>query len=394
MRLASSGGRRTSAAALDAQKNHSIDPDRVISRKEFAAAARDAMKALRMPSSMRQVIAELVGCWGEQRVGEKCLVWPSNEYLVERTGLSERTVRNGLSGLISHQLVIPKQSANGKRFAIKTKGGEVKDAFGFDLAPLYARRGEWAEKLAVIQAEKDRVRRMYDDITIGRRATEEALVALKAEFPAKWRPDLAAELDAITARLPNRRAGASNEVLDTALQEVTKLRATVEEFFYNTACGGNDGLHKETSKDSIQEPSLSVASEEVVGRENPSTRPAFAPPGLKLILDACPAVGEYANAVETEADLVAAARYIRGALGAHESAWNEAVTVLGPIRAAIVVAITLQLHVDDVADKKNHIKNPGGYFRALMRLVAAGRMNIQTELLAMSRRRQTRNSSG
>jgi len=391
MRLASSGGRRASAAALDARKNFAInDADRVITRKELAAAARDAMKALKLNPAMRYVLAELVGCWGEERVGERCLVWPSNEYLVERTGLSERAVRYGISGLIKLKLVTPKESANGKRFAIKTKNGEVQDAFGFDLAPIYSRRGEWMRTLMEFQAEKDRLRRMHDDITIARRAAEEALTALKTEFPSKWQPELGDELEAVASRMPRRRAGVAKETLEGLLAEMLQMRGKAEEAFYNAACDGKDCRHIETTNESPQESSLSKPPKEVERREFYSPERPSALPGLQLILDACPAVGEYAVAVETEADLVAAARFVRGALGAHESAWNEAVNLLGPVRAAIVVAITLQLHVDDVASGKNHIKNPGGYFRALMRMVATGRMNVQTELLAMSRRRHTR----
>lgn len=388
MRLASSGGRRASAAALDAQKNYTVESERVISRKEFAAAARDAMKALQMTPAMRHVLAEMVGCWGEVRVGDKCLVWPSNEYLIERTGLSERSVRYGVRDLVKLKVITPRDSANGKRFAVKTKDGEIKDAYGFDLTPLYARRGEWAGKVMERQAEKDRVRRMYDDITICRRAAEEALTALKADFPGHWRPELAEEMAAVAARLPHRRVGVRMEVLSSVLDEVRALRAKAEEAFYNAACDGNDCRHIETTNDSIQDETLSKPPKEVEGGENPSTKLAL--PGLKLILEACPAIGEFSpHAIEGEADFVAAGRYIRGSLGAHESAWNEAVEILGPVRAAIVVAITLQLHVDDAASGKNHIKNPGGYFRALMRLVAAGRMNLQTELLTMSRKRQS-----
>lgn len=389
MRLASSGGRRASAAALDARKNYAInDADRVISRKEFAAAARDAMKALKLNPAMRYVLAELVGCWGEVRVGEQCLVWPSNEYLVERTGLSERSVRYGISGLIKLKLVTPKESANGKRFAIKSKNGEVQDAFGFDLAPIYSRRGEWMRMLMEIQKEKDRVRRMYDDITIARRAAEEALTALKTEFPSKWRAELGEEMEAVVSRMPRRRSGVAKEALEGMLTEMMQMRGKAEEAFYNAACDGKDCRHIETTNESLQESSLSKPPKEVERGESSSlAAPSFSLPGINLILEACPAVSEYSVAVETEADLVAAARFVRGALGAHESAWNEAVRLLGPVRAAVVVAITLQLHVDDVTSGKNHIKNPGGYFRALMRMVATGRMNIQTELLAMSRRR-------
>lgn len=385
MRLASSGGRRASAAALEAKK-YAMDPERVISRKELAEAARDAMKALKLPPAMRYVLAEMVGCWGEKLVADKCMVWPSNDYLVERTGLSERSVRYGIRGLVERKLVTPKDSANGKRFAIK-KDGVISDAFGFDLSPLYARRGEWAEKLMELQTERDRIRRLYDEITICRRAAEEALDALRADFQEHWRPELGEKLQEVNGRIPNRRAGSSESVLGAILDEVRALRSSAEEAFYNAANDGSHCRHIETTNESPQESSLSKPSKEVEDGENPSPKRAL--PGLKLILEACPAAAEYSpHDIASEADLVAAGRYIRGALGAHESAWNEAAELLGPVRAAIVVVITLQLHVDDVASGKNHIKNPGGYFRALMRLVATGRMNLQTELLTMSRRRQ------
>lgn len=106
-----------------------------------------------------------------------------------------------------------------------------------------------------------------------------------------------------------------------------------------------------------------------------------------MVTEACPALADYPRPLRDEVDLVDAGRYLRGSLGASEDAWNEVSKDLGPVRAAIVVAITLQLHTDDVATGKNQIRNPGGYFRALGRLVAEGRMNLMTELMMMRRRR-------
>ena len=142
MHTASTGGRRLRHAAL-AARQLALDPGRSITRKELSAAAREAEKALQLRPTLRLVLSELVACWGEQ-AWDRVLVWPSNDHLVSRTGLTERAIRFAMRGLIDLQLIVPKDSPNGKRYAIRDLAGEIVDAFGFDLTPLYARRGEWA----------------------------------------------------------------------------------------------------------------------------------------------------------------------------------------------------------------------------------------------------------
>ena len=88
MQLASSGGRRLRHAAL-AARELALEAGRTVTRKELSAAAREAAKALELRNGPRSVLSELVACWGEQE-WERLLVWPSNDYLVSRTGLSER----------------------------------------------------------------------------------------------------------------------------------------------------------------------------------------------------------------------------------------------------------------------------------------------------------------
>ena len=74
-------------------------------------------------------------------------MWPSNDYLMSRTGLSERSAPVCVQEpLIEQQLIVPKESPNGKRYAVEDLAGELVDAFGFDLTPVYARRGESAER--------------------------------------------------------------------------------------------------------------------------------------------------------------------------------------------------------------------------------------------------------
>jgi replication initiation protein RepC len=110
-----------------------------------------------------------------------------------------------------------------------------------------------------------------------------------------------------------------------------------------------------------------------------------------LILEACPTLGDYGQPVRDLADIVSAGRYLRASLGAHESAWAEAVEDIGTVRAAIAVIYVLQLYEDDVTRNggESRIKNPGGYFRALTRMVKSGKIDLSVELLAMRRRRMS-----
>jgi replication initiation protein RepC len=108
-----------------------------------------------------------------------------------------------------------------------------------------------------------------------------------------------------------------------------------------------------------------------------------------LIVEACPTISDYGRPIRDIADIVGAGRYLRASLGAHESAWNEAVADIGPVGAAAAVIYVLQLYDDDIASGGSRIRNPGGYFRALVRMVKAGKLNLEVELLAMRRRRMS-----
>ncbi len=108
-----------------------------------------------------------------------------------------------------------------------------------------------------------------------------------------------------------------------------------------------------------------------------------------MIVEACPTINVYGRPIRDIADVIGAGRYLRASLGAHESAWNEAVADLGPVGAAVAVLFVLQLYEDDVSSGGTRIRNPSGYFRALVRMVKSGKINLELELLGMRRRRMS-----
>ena len=167
------------------------------------------------------------------------------------------------------------------------------------------------------------------------------------------------------------------------------MRTDVEEVFYEAGKAGLGVLHTNNNNGSPSEPcNKGFPKKAEAVRSTEQTSEHLSP---ELILEACPTLSDYGQPVRDLADIVSAGRYLRASLGAHESAWAEAVEDIGTVRAAIAVIYVLQLYEDDAAKNggESRIKNPGGYFRALTRMVKSGKIDLAVELLAMRRRRMS-----
>lgn len=378
------GGRPLSRAAL-AGRERALDEGRTISRRELAGHARDAAKALRLRPALRQVLAELASVWGEQP-WSRLLVWPSNERLSERTGLSERAVRYALRDLIQLEVVTPKDSANGKRYAIRTPDGTIVDAFGFDLTPLVSRAGEWTQLLRTLAAEEEAKRRSFDHLTVCRRAVAEALTGLAVSYPEMGVQDLSAQASDLQLRSPKRRSG--RDLAPQLLHAWIELRRQVEERFMIAACAGKSSRHIETDNDFSSETCKQGFPKEAEAVRQVEQSDTLVEPSL--VAEACPVMRDFAPGQPLTADtIMILGTDLRASIGAHASAWSEACVGLGRLRAAIMVLIVAQIHEDDVRSGEHRIQNPGGYFRKLVRLAVEGRFDINVELMGMRRRRMT-----
>lgn len=415
MRIASSAGRPLQHAAV-ATNSLVLDTGAGVSRKELSRVCRMAEEALELKPSARLVLSMLVANWGEQ-TWERLLVWPSNETLTRRTGLSERTLRTTFRQLIGHGLIAPRESPNGKRYAIRNSAGTVVNAYGFDLTPLYAGRARWEALVTEKKAERLRIRHAFDTITVARRATEEALEALASRFPDAPTDTLKARYEVLRQRTPRRSTKApSADVIEAWMT----LRADVENAFFHA---GNDGeicRHNESNPESPGEACHSVPPREndesaadepnrndiilSVGERGRSLeslrsrqRPRRSTEAWRIdqralpvvIADACPAALQYGGSARSVPEMIALGQHLRAMLGAGPSVWSEAQMAIGPMRAALAVIYVVQLYEDDARRHggETRIQNPGGYLRAFVRLVASGRIDLEAELLAMRRRR-------
>jgi replication initiation protein RepC len=322
------------------------------------------------------------------------IVFPSNELLCLRThGMPASTLRRQLAALVDAGLIVRRDSPNGKRYARKGRGGEIKLAFGFDLAPLVVRAEEFEGMAQEIEAEMRAIKLAKERITLCRRdiakmiatGIEEGIPTRRAgQGPASWE-----ELHAVFRRLVEGISRtASREELETAADALSVFAADIlnllEIQIKTTNRSTNESpneRHKQNSNPNSPielEPSLRKGRAERAERAEPNTWTSGATERtypLGMVLSACPDIVDYAKGgIANWRDFLATAAVVRPMLGISPSAWEEARTVMGEAEAAIVVACLLQ--------RSSTIQSAGGYLRELTRKAGEGEFSLGPILMA------------
>lgn len=401
-------GRRRDCAASWRAKRLFDAPLFAVSRKELLKAARDAVRALGLDRSERQLIECLAVCFGEQQFASGLLCWPSNEQIEKKTGMSERTIRRAIVKLRDRSLIVMRDSANGKRFPVANLGGEIVDARGFDLTPLHARAAEFAERARALDIEDQVRRQLRDDLTVARNA----LLDLCTEDSSGAYAEILAR--ASTVARPSK--GAAPEEFAAAIEAYVTLAEEAREIRYGgdtptevTGSAGHPGRQSEQdSKPSIEDCnddrrnssstfdqphdfSNEAFREERGGdvRRNERAR-EFAdraiPKDLALWLAACPELADWGTIAAIERAAALGAQLIR-ACGLARHAFEKAALRLGGVNAGLLGLFVVQRHADGEERGGTPIRSPGGLFVMLAREIACGRHPLEKELIAMRRRR-------
>ena len=103
--------------------------------------------------------------------GQTPCVWPRNETLSVKLGVSVRQVQNYVRAAVEHGLLTPKDSANGHRGGLRAADGKILWSYGFDLSPLAARAQEFEAIAAKGEAEDREIERLRKTIAALRRRT-------------------------------------------------------------------------------------------------------------------------------------------------------------------------------------------------------------------------------
>ncbi len=158
-------------------------PDLAVNKWKVFDTVRVARHRIGVSDRALSVLNALLSFFPEAELaGDALVVFPSNRELILRAnGMAPATLRRHLAQLVDCGLVIRRDSPNGKRYARKAAGGAIAEAFGFDLAPLVVRAGEFAEWAAEVRAHELALRRQRERVTLLRRDILKMIATGEAE---------------------------------------------------------------------------------------------------------------------------------------------------------------------------------------------------------------------
>ncbi|QGN00023.1 plasmid replication protein RepC [Methylocystis parvus] len=335
------------------------------------------------------------------------IVFPSNRELSIRAhGMAPATLRRHLASLVDTGLIIRRDSPNGKRFARRGEGGEIEDAFGFDLTPLIARASEIENLAEEVRAENRAVALLREKVTLMRRDIAKMIEAgMEEGVPGDWEA-CDGDYQALSGRLARKMTRADLEALAQELGTLaSEINNSLETHVKRQNMSGNESqterhIQNQTTNISDLEPSLQEGRVEPpgpTGEEAKADRAADwevgeldpkvahrspltpRPYPLGMVLQACPDIVDYGKGGEISCwrDLVDAAAIVRSALGISPDAWRQALEVMGEHDASIVIAAILQ--------RGDEIKSAGGYLRVLTAKAREGEFSLGPVLMALLR---------
>lgn len=300
------------------------------------------------------------------------VVFPSNVQLsIRARGMTPATLRRHLAMLVDAGLIARKDSPNGKRYARRGKGGEIDEAFGFNLAPLLARADEIEAVAERLRLEREHLRLAKERLSICRRDIGKLIAAATLEeVPGDW-TSLFGAFRRVVDGLPRQ---ATLLEVEAALRQLEDIRSGVVNQLENHVKARNTGANESQSERHIQDSDPESLFEieaanhhEEIQQSGPETFVTqtgggeYAPSAINLgaVLKACPQVNSYGpnGAVRNWQDLAAATEIVRTMLGISRSAYHDAVLAMGAEGAAIVTACILE--------GAERINSPGGYLRSL-----------------------------
>ncbi|ASP89576.1 replication initiation protein RepC (plasmid) [Sinorhizobium meliloti] len=317
------------------------------------------------------------------------IVWPSNEQLMARAnGMPATTLRRHLAVLVDCGLIIRRDSPNGKRFARRGRGGEVEQAYGFDLSPIVARCEEFRDLAQAVQTEKKAFRVAKERVTLLRRDIVKMIqTGIEESVPGNW-GRVTQAYQGIIDRLPR---SAPQQLVENIAQELQELCAEIREVLESFTKTMNLDANESHSGGHIQnsEPNSKFESEFGYREKNEAGASAAETDNVRslpkrelplgVVLDACPEVCELAQGgiIRHWRDLLAAADLARPMLGISPSAWREARETMGEQHAAITLASIYQ--------RASQINNAGGYLRSLTDRAKEGKFSTWPMVMALLR---------
>lgn len=355
-------------------------------------------------------------------LGRSLIVFPSNAELSLRTrGMAPATLRRHLAALVEAELILRRDSANGKRFACRDAEGRIATAFGFDLSPLAARASEIARLAAETRRNAEETRALRSEITIHLRDMAAMLATAEEEGRGEAFAPFRAALDALSGRLGRntdlqtlraRRGrlvalrgrletawlGRGKDEPEPALTAVNASSDQPDLLPESKKMSANDAQNERQIEDSDSEDSFRIKKNEIEPADTtPCSFPASVdscqqpdtpahpaadrpqtPCGLPLasVLAACPRMADYASgAIRSWHDLARTADLVRTMLGISGPLWRQARRTIGEANAAVVIAAMLE--------RAEALRSPAAYLCDLAQRAEKGAFSPRPMLNAL-----------
>lgn len=391
------------AAAFDGLKDE-------VTHRQVLTAFKRAAAYLGISSRLVHAIDTLMA-WSravDWTNGERPIVFPSNETLSLKLGVSVRQVQKLLNEGVAHGLIWHRDSANGNRIGARGKDGRLIYAYGIDLSPLGSRYDEFlvvAEQGSAqhrridalrkrLTAARRRIHRLSEVVLIENMTSIDGLTPLNIaqlaaqqmravrdegalETCVKQLEREAGELDANVARVLTERAShvpkesPSSEPLDTpntttiqpstAKADLRSMPTEIKESNYDIRC---------------ERPQTEVEADLLRYGVDPSF----------IVGVAAELVPTYASATPSWSEIIGAAeRWVRQT-GIHQYVWHDACQIMGQRGAAASVLMTSWKYLHE------EVERPGAYLRGLNRRALQGKLNLGRSFhsLKTSKRMTTR----
>ena len=383
------GRRPLSLAMVAAQEAAKSCPDDAAAHKwRVFRNVTEAKEPLQLSDRALAVLGALLTFHPETALtpGTDLIVFPSNRELALRAhGPAPATLRRALAQLVEAGVVIRRDSPNGKRYARRGQGGQVEQAFGFDLTPLVARAAEFDRLAEEVRAATRARHLLREEISLHRRDIAKTIaIGIEEGLDGPWH-DLAARFRMLGGMPPR---SAERPALEALVAELRALRIDVEKCLSDSVKNENPSANESQSERHHQNSKPETRTESEPGFQRSQGRPEApnresghvpqrAYP-LGMVLEACPDIALYArHGISSWRDFAATAAVVRSSLGISPSAWSEACEAMGEEQASILIAAILQ--------RAEHIKSPGGYLRSLTDKAKAGQFSLGPVLMALLR---------
>ncbi|MFZ6765432.1 plasmid replication protein RepC [Pseudoroseomonas sp. WGS1072] len=408
------GRRRTTSAQLQATGSLSGRLDE-LERGRVLAAFKAAAPAMGYAPCVVQMLDLLFRYSRNQdwQAGQLRYVWPSNEVLMDSTGLTLSGVRKRLRRLIDLGLIRAHDIGTGRRWGQRDpRTGCILQASGFDLSPVGERMAEFTAAAEALEAHRQEVRMWRREcsawsrkmLSLADHGIAEKLAHLDWPSLAAEAQRLAAvaraerdplELAAIKARLRRlyeesaqqlQAVPPAAEAVESAPQDALRgtpitptdqllIAEAIAAASGDLAPGG--GRSRVAGQIAVQEPSGSCGG----------LLKGF-PMSPALLLHLVPAYREWVgSAAPGWSEIQRACDVVRGHLGIPSQVYGQARAMFGTDGAAVVIGTIAVKHA------MQRVGNPAGYLQRMVERHRSGELNLDRTLHGLAAAARSRQRS-